>query len=635
MPDLAITDLSLNPQDPHPGDNITFTFTVKNIGVQTAANFYVNATLDGQLLTSRKISLDADGSTTLTIVWTATGGSHTFTAIADATEGISEYMETNNVRAISFVVGYTLRVETRFNNVSISIDGSSIETDSSGVVTVSVLPGVHDVGAESPIQISGGSRGLFDRWGDGDLSNPRSLNVSSNTSLSVEYKIQFYLTISGNGGVISGEGWYDRGAIANATAASPCEVVENQSRMVFKSWSGDFNSSSLSLTFSMDSPHSLNATWTLQYYLSVASSFGEPQGEGWYDSGSKADFSVVSPVEHGNRTRRIFLGWSGDYAGNESSGSISMNSPKRLFADWKTEYQLSFAAEGLPENISISIVVNDAYHNGTTPYSYSNWFDSGSSVFFAVAPVNITVKWSKYDFDHWQNSSGSRVESPMVAKSGDTLTAIYLKSSGCLIATATYGSELSPEVQSLRSFRDTRVLPTFAGSQFMAVFESFYYSFSPNIAEYISGSAAARSLLKVLLYPLIKILSLAELASRSFSFSGELGAFVAGLVASALIGAVYVFPVFLTPLILINRRRMLPSRKPILSLTFLFLVSISIIVVAEFSKSASAMMLATSVLVLTTISLSSLLLGAAVVKSLSAFKHFLSIRRSSKRFSVG
>jgi len=245
------------------------------------------------------------------------------------------------------------------------------------------------------------------------------------------------------------------------------------------------------------------------------------------------------------------------------------------------------------------------------------------------------VKWSKYSFSHWQDSDGSRVESPMIAKAGDTLTATYVQSSGCLIATATYGSELSPEVQSLRSFRDTRILPTFAGSQFMAVFDSFYYSFSPNVAEYVSKSGGARSLLKVLLYPLIKILSLAELASRPFAFNSELGALVAGLVASALIGAFYGLPMTLMTFALMSRRRMLPNRKAILSLTFIFLLSILITVVSEFWRSAYVMMFGTSSLVLITIFLSSLLLGGLVVKSLSAFKCFISARRSSGRFSSG
>jgi len=632
MPDLTIVDLAFSPQNPHPGDNTTFTITLKNTGAQSASNFYVYTKLDGESIASYKLSLDADRSTTLTAVWTAIGGNHVFTVILDATGLISEYDETDNERAISFVVGYTLRIESQFSNVSFRVDGSPVVTGSNGVVEVSVLPGVHNLQAQSPIQVSEGSRGLFDRWGDGELSNPRSLDISSDTSLSLEYKIQFYLRITGNGGVVSGEGWYDQGVTANATAFSPCNVVENQSRMIFKSWSGDFNSESANLTFTMDSTLSLNATWTLQNYLSIVSSFGEPQGEGWYDSGSSAAFSVSSPVDQGNRTRRIFLGWSGGYTGNELSGSVSMDSPKRLTAYWKTEYQLSFTVGGLPENISISILVNNAYYNGTSPFSYSNWFEFGSSITFAVAPVNITVKWSKYSFSHWQDSDGSRVESPMIAKAGDTLTAIYVQSSGCLIATATYGSELSPEVQSLRRFRDTRILPTFAGSQFMAVFDSFYYSFSLNVAEYISKSTGARSMLKVLLYPLIEILSLAELASRPFAFNSELGALVAGLVASALIGAFYGSPITLTFAIM-NKRRMLPNRKAILCLTLIFLFSILIIIVSEFSKSASAMMFGTSSLVLITILLSNLLLGGLVVKSLSAFKRFMSARRSSGRFS--
>ena len=52
---------------------------------------------------------------------------------------------------------------------------------------------------------------------------------------------------------------------------------------------------------------------------------------------------------------------------------------------------------------------------------------------------------------------------------------------GCLIATATYGSELSPQVQQLREIRDTTLLQTESGTNFMKIFNSFYYSFSPGI----------------------------------------------------------------------------------------------------------------------------------------------------------
>jgi hypothetical protein len=54
---------------------------------------------------------------------------------------------------------------------------------------------------------------------------------------------------------------------------------------------------------------------------------------------------------------------------------------------------------------------------------------------------------------------------------------------GCLIATATYGSEMAPQVQLLREIRDTQLMSTDSGVSFMTGFNSLYYSFSPHIAD--------------------------------------------------------------------------------------------------------------------------------------------------------
>ena len=50
---------------------------------------------------------------------------------------------------------------------------------------------------------------------------------------------------------------------------------------------------------------------------------------------------------------------------------------------------------------------------------------------------------------------------------------------GCLIATAAYGSEMSPQVQMLREIRDNQLMNTESGSAFMSAFNNVYYSFSP------------------------------------------------------------------------------------------------------------------------------------------------------------
>jgi len=114
--------------------------------------------------------------------------------------------------------------------------------------------------------------------------------------------------------------------------------------------------------------------------------------------------------------------------------------------------------------------------------------------------------------------------------------------SKCFIATATYGSELSPEVAFLRFFRDSEVLRTLAGRSFMQAFNTFYYSFSPQVASFIALHRHIRSLTKMTLYPLIGILHLASNVFTIFSFNEELAVTLSGIFASLGIGLVYFGP---------------------------------------------------------------------------------------------
>ena len=83
---------------------------------------------------------------------------------------------------------------------------------------------------------------------------------------------------------------------------------------------------------------------------------------------------------------------------------------------------------------------------------------------------------------------------------------------GCLIATAAFGSELSPQVQFLREIRDNTVLQTESGSAFMAGFNQFYYSFSPTVADYERENPAFKEAVKVTLTPLLTSLTLLQYA---------------------------------------------------------------------------------------------------------------------------
>jgi hypothetical protein len=181
----------------------------------------------------------------------------------------------------------------------------------------------------------------------------------------------------------------------------------------------------------------------------------------------------------------------------------------------------------------------------------------------------------------------------------------------CYIATATYGSELSPEVQLLREFRDRNVLRTFAGREFMSVFNMVYYSFSPQVARTISTNEHLRTMMRYVLYPLIGILWATQQIYSAFAFSPEGAVVIAGIFAGSLIGLVYASPVILCISFAIARAfRRRPTRAQVyMSLPFLAIAT-SLIIVSELTSFVLLMQVSTSLLMLTTWALPGIALSA-------------------------
>ncbi|TFH01433.1 MAG: hypothetical protein E4G77_03495 [Nitrosopumilus sp.] len=89
---------------------------------------------------------------------------------------------------------------------------------------------------------------------------------------------------------------------------------------------------------------------------------------------------------------------------------------------------------------------------------------------------------------------------------------VNLEGGGCLIATATYGSEMAPQVQSLREIRDSQLMNTNSGASFMGGFNHWYYSFSPYIADMERESPAFKEMIKIGITPLLSSLSIMSYA---------------------------------------------------------------------------------------------------------------------------
>jgi len=101
-----------------------------------------------------------------------------------------------------------------------------------------------------------------------------------------------------------------------------------------------------------------------------------------------------------------------------------------------------------------------------------------------------------------------RIMPKTAVAASSTETKSISEGGGCLIATATYGSELAPQVQQLREIRDNTLLQTTSGSTFMTGFNQIYYSFSPAIADLERQNPVFKEAVKLAITPLIASLSI-------------------------------------------------------------------------------------------------------------------------------
>lgn len=147
----------------------------------------------------------------------------------------------------------------------------------------------------------------------------------------------------------------------------------------------------------------------------------------------------------------------------------------------------------------------------------------------------------------------------------------------------------------------------------MEIFNSFYYSWSPNIADNIRAHEGVGALLRPVLYPLIGALQVSEGVFGLLSVTPELAIVTTGIVASGMLAFIYLVPLALA---ISYYRNYSPSLMLIQAVGILWLASVSAIVIAEISHSSPLMMTATGILVLT-------MMGVTILFSLKVVPVYL------------
>jgi hypothetical protein len=144
-------------------------------------------------------------------------------------------------------------------------------------------------------------------------------------------------------------------------------------------------------------------------------------------------------------------------------------------------------------------------------------------------------------------------------------------------------------------------LSTRAGSAFMVVFNAWYYSFSPTVAGYIAANDPLRAPIRVILYPLLGVLGVSTFIYSLFGGMPEFAIVMAGLVASSLIGLVYLTPLMLVGMRALTRRRKVNVGRVARGSLLLLTAALALLLAGELAGSFLMLAVASSAIVLTCI----------------------------------
>jgi hypothetical protein len=135
----------------------------------------------------------------------------------------------------------------------------------------------------------------------------------------------------------------------------------------------------------------------------------------------------------------------------------------------------------------------------------------------------------------------------------------------------------------------------------MNVFNAWYYSFNPYIANYERQQPIFQNFMRMSIYPLLSILQISE---RGYSVApGEYGTITAGLIGSSLIGIFYLSP-FVIIIMALKKKNIGYSKGLFLIAAAIVGVTVSLAIGNEM-----AMMVTTSLLVIITLFVSAIIFG--------------------------
>jgi hypothetical protein len=183
----------------------------------------------------------------------------------DSINGPSYLQETLRVRKAA-----SLDVDLGKPNVAVAFDNVTVETSRDGNAQLMILVGNnHIISVQPVVELQNSTRLVFSGWSDGINRTQRTVTLHGDMKLSGSYKTQYLLNVNSIIPYYSKSDWYNAGANVSLRVddSIPMSGLLGSfgARSVFRNWSGDLESNSVSVNVVMDRPKTLDANFAGDY----------------------------------------------------------------------------------------------------------------------------------------------------------------------------------------------------------------------------------------------------------------------------------------------------------------------------------------------------------------------------------
>ena len=305
----------------------------------------------------------------------------------------------------------------------------------------------------------------FNGW-TGSMTSTSSfleVNMTQPVFVKANWTVQYYVAIVTPVGSPVGSGWYDAGQIDTVGVKSPIIQSTTGERILLTGWNSTIPGDNSTSQITVHAPVILLAKWKTQYELNLQSAYGNPQGAGWYNAGTNVPVNIQALLNYPNSTRRVFIGWTGDYNGQSTSVTVQMNSPEGITANWATQYLVTFKFVGLENSTTLELKVNNMSYQILSNGNVQAWYSAGSTI---NPTINQTVTYAYifvYNFAGWHDSTGTEVQMPIIVNGPETYTAQYnLASLQLDYKSNYYPSAFDPHSATIQQHLDV-ILGTYVG----------------------------------------------------------------------------------------------------------------------------------------------------------------------------